>query len=994
MANTHMRDAAAVDEERRMYSYGSLTETELDEKYPNRPHNHSVTPSFSILYTTLFNPLNDNRRKPTAPVARRKLGPHGASNLTPHEIRRNIIESFISRWRKEVGNDIYPAFRLVVPEKDRDRAMYGLKEKAIGKLLVKILRIDKDSQDGFNLLNWKLPGGQTHAAGDFAGRCYEVISKRPMRTEPGDMTIGEVNEKLDILSGMSKEVDQIKVFSEFYQRMNPDELIWLIRIILRQMKIGASERTFFDIWHPDADSLFNVSSSLRRVCWELYDPVIRLDEDTSGVTLMQCFQPQLAAFQMHSFEKMVQRMKPTEADDVFWIEEKLDGERMQLHMVEDESVLGGFRFNFWSRKAKDYTYLYGSGFEDDNSSLTRHIRDAFNPGVRNVILDGEMITWDVEQDAMVPFGTLKTAAISEQRNPFSGGQRPLYRVFDCLYLNDKALTLYTLRDRRKALESSISSIHRRIEIHSYIEGNSASSIEPALRRVVAEASEGLVIKNPRSPYRLNERNDDWIKVKPEYMSEFGEELDCVVIGGYYGSGHRGGNLASFLCGLRVDQNHVARGSNEQKCYSFFKVGGGFCAADYAEIRHRTDNKWIKWDPKKPPSDWIELGGGDKQYERPDVWIKPEDSIVVSVKAASVGTTDQFKMGLTLRFPRFKRLRPDKYWKDALSVMGFMQLKSNAEKQHKENEFQLDNERRKKRMTIKRPKKRPLQVLGANDEVSTPYAALSTKVFEGLSFFIMSESLAPEKKSKAELEDMVKVHGGSIVQTQTASRDVICISDREVLKARSIKKSADRSIIRPIWLFDCIKQAQADVGRPRYLIPYEEQHMYFSTHDDQAVVDSTTDEFGDSYARDVDLGELRGILAKFPKSEDKHQHAKAMEIVDHLEDHGLDLSDRFIFQGSVLYLDFGDGAAKTPEFTAAIDELQAVGRKARFVGGTLSNSLDESVTQVVVGRDRSHLHQLRQKVSQMSPIPKIVDAAWIIESYQERTLLDEDRFIAR
>ena len=40
------------------------------------------------------------------------------------------------------------------------------------------------------------------------------------------------------------------------------------------------------------------------------------------------------------------------------------------------------------------------------------------------------------------------------------------------------------------------------------------------------------------------------------MSEFGESLDCLVIGGYFGSGRRGGTISSFLCGLRVGENHI------------------------------------------------------------------------------------------------------------------------------------------------------------------------------------------------------------------------------------------------------------------------------------------------------------------------------------------------------------------------------------------------------------------------------------------------------
>ena len=790
-------------------------------RYPNRPHNRHKTLPFHDLFLTLFNPLNENRKKPTGPaISRKKTGPNTNAHLSPHEIRRNIIERFISRWKKEVGNDIYPAFRLIVPEKDRDRAMYGLKEKMIGKLLVRIIGIDKSSEDAYNLINWKLPGLKGSAsAGDFAGRCFEVLSKRPIRTGVGDMTIAEVNEMLDKLSVASKEEDQFPIFEQFYRRMNAEELMWLIRMILRQMKVGATEKTFFDIWHLDAENLFNVSSSLRRVCWELHDPSIRLEQDRYSITLMQCFQPQLAAFQMNSFEKMVSKLKPMEDDDAFWIEEKLDGERMQMHMVVDEVIPGQKRFAFWSRKAKDYTYLYGNGYEDENSALTRHLKTTFSESVRNIILDGEMITWDMEQDAMVPFGTLKTAALAEQKNPFAGGQRPLYRVFDCLYLNDVPLTSYTLRDRRKALEASITPVERRLEIHSYTEARTAAEIEPVLRQVVAEASEGLVIKNPRSMYKLNERNDDWIKVKPEYMTEFGESLDCIVIGGYYGSGHRGGHLSSFMCGLRVDENQIRQGANPQKCYSFFKVGGGMSSSDYAAIRHATDDKWHKWDPKKPPTEYVELSGGDKQYERPDVWIKPEESVVLSVKAASVASTDQFRMGLTLRFPRFKKLRLDKDWKSALSVQEFIELKAKAEGEKRDKQFEVDDERRKRRAPA-RKRKKSITIVGEDEAATAPFAGPHTKVFEGLSFFIITESTKPERKSKNELEVMVKANGGTIVQSQNAKPNVICVADREPIKVRSIKKESKKSIVRPSWIFDCIKQGEIDVGRPAFVLPME------------------------------------------------------------------------------------------------------------------------------------------------------------------------------
>lgn len=93
-----------------------LTEEELDREYPNRPKNEKSTLQFYLLHTSLFDPLLANKKK-TGPGQR-------SSKLRPHEVRRNIIARFISRWRSEVGDDIYPALRLILCDKDRDRSVY------------------------------------------------------------------------------------------------------------------------------------------------------------------------------------------------------------------------------------------------------------------------------------------------------------------------------------------------------------------------------------------------------------------------------------------------------------------------------------------------------------------------------------------------------------------------------------------------------------------------------------------------------------------------------------------------------------------------------------------------------------------------------------------------------------------------------------------------------------------------------------------------------
>lgn len=696
--------------------------------------------------------------------------------------------------------------------------------------------------------------------------------------------------------------------TEFYNNMCAEELMWLIRIILKQMKVGATESTFFDAWHPDSRLLFGKSSSLRRVCWDLWDPNFRLNDDEGGVLLMSCFQPQLAQFQKKDLSRVVKAMQESQTGDPgngtseeFWVEEKLDGERIQMHYDHGE-------FKWWSRKAKEYTHLYGSSCE--NGSLARFTKgpegDTFNPRVTSIILDGEMITWDPKLDAIVGFGTLKTAAIETCNNPFAKDQnRPLFRVFDILYLNGNSLIDYTLEDRRKALEGAVNNVHRRLEIHPYTAAKTAAEIESELRKVIATASEGLVIKNPRSVYQLNDRNDDWVKVKPEYMTEYGESLDCLVVGGYWGSGKRGNVLSSYLCGLRVDG---PGGEPVKKFYSFFKVGGGFAANDYATIAHQTEGSWIEW--LKSPPDFIELAGGLREFERPDVYIHPENSFVVEVKAASVASTDQFRTGMTLRFPRFKKVRPDKNWKTALSVQGFLRLKAEREGARDSEHKKLDVE--KGRGGSKRIKK---EYKLAGDDAKPQFAiapvpAVGKPLFEGHSFYIMSESASKPKKSKAEIESLVKTHGGKFFQNEKAGGPRIhVIGDRNTVKISALKKKvtngfADYDIVRPAWIFDCIRQ--------NYLLPLEPCHIFHATDKTAKAVLENVDAWEDSYARDIDVEDLRKLLGSMQGNFDRSLALPFRSAISGEECGGLDTLPGWMFKDFVVYIDETAGFVYRPD----------------------------------------------------------------------------------
>jgi hypothetical protein len=128
--NKKMSDYGEDDEQDNNIDSALLSRADLlDVEYPNRPRNTSPTLKFRDLVCSLFEALVDLQHKPRT----RKGGQYSA-----HEARRNAINRFIQRWRNEVGPDIYPAFRLIMPERDKDRPMYGLKEASLGKMLVAV----------------------------------------------------------------------------------------------------------------------------------------------------------------------------------------------------------------------------------------------------------------------------------------------------------------------------------------------------------------------------------------------------------------------------------------------------------------------------------------------------------------------------------------------------------------------------------------------------------------------------------------------------------------------------------------------------------------------------------------------------------------------------------------------------------------------------------------------------------------------------------------
>jgi DNA ligase-4 len=125
---------------------------------------------------------------------------------------------------------------------------------------------------------------------------------------------------------------QAKVLQRVYNNCTANEQRWISRIILKDMIISVKETTIFSVFHPDAQDLYNTCSDLKKVAYELWDTSFRVRAEDKGVQLFQAFAPMLCKRPTRKIEETVREMGGSD----FIIEEKLDGERMQLHKRGNE----------------------------------------------------------------------------------------------------------------------------------------------------------------------------------------------------------------------------------------------------------------------------------------------------------------------------------------------------------------------------------------------------------------------------------------------------------------------------------------------------------------------------------------------------------------------------------------------------------------------------------------------------------------------------------
>jgi DNA ligase-1 len=292
----------------------------------------------------------------------------------------------------------------------------------------------------------------------------------------------------------------------------------------------------------------------------------------------------------------------------FALEDKYDGIRAQAHV-------DGAEIRLFSRTLDDIT----RGYPEVVDSLA-----GLGSGL---VLDGELIAVDpTDRRRARPFATLQRRL---------GRKAPTTQVLADVPAAFVAYDLLAI-DRELVLDQSYESRRRLLTSLSWRDGCafvaasavciSADEIEAAFVQARAAGNEGLIAKDPSSPYTPGRRGKSWVKLKRALAT-----LDVVVTGVERGHGRRNHVLSDYTFAVRASETDP----------TLLNVGKAYNGLTDVEIAALT---------KHFESITTERFG---RYHA----VRPE--VVLEVTFDIVQRSTRHKAGYALRFPRIVRVRHDK-----------------------------------------------------------------------------------------------------------------------------------------------------------------------------------------------------------------------------------------------------------------------------------------------------------------------------------------------
>ena len=430
--------------------------------------------------------------------------------------------------------------------------------------------------------------------GDWAGEALEG------RTQPEPVSLAEVETTLEAIRTVRGGAKAAPL-EELLRRLHPEAARFVVKVISGEMRIGLSE----GLVEAAIAAAFGLPvTQVKRVhliTGDIGETAVRCKRgqlDTTSVTLFQPVRFMLAS----PVETAAEAFERMGADKV-WTEEKYDGVRCQLHHAEG-------RVELFSRDLKETTGAFPELAES-----------APNLG-HAVLFDGEVLA---HRDGKVlrffelqhRLGRKKVTAELRREVPV------VLVIFDLLHLDGRSLLDEPLKTRRQLLEGL--GVEHPFLLARLEEATSPDDLDRIFADTRERGHEGLMVKDPMSPYTPGRRGLAWLKLKRPLAT-----LDVVVTAVEWGHGKRKGVLSDYT--FAVKDTKTGRLVNVGKAYS------GLTDAEIADMTKR----------------FLSITLEDRGWARV---VKPE--VVLEVAFDSIQHSKRHASGYALRFPRIVRIRDDK-----------------------------------------------------------------------------------------------------------------------------------------------------------------------------------------------------------------------------------------------------------------------------------------------------------------------------------------------
>ncbi len=458
--------------------------------------------------------------------------------------------------------------------------------------------------------------GRTGVGWSTLGGVTEAI-QGPGTGEP--VSVRDVDAALDSLVGLSTTGSRREVLGALLVRADQDERSFLSGVLMGEVRQGALDAALAEAVAVASE----VPSEQVRRAWMLTGSLAetallaRVEGADGlaavGLQVLRPVRPMLAATAKSVTEALGDKAFAG-ADEVY-VDEKLDGARIQVHR-------GGEEVRVFTRSLKEVTHR-----------LPEVVEAVRALPARQLVLDGESMV--LSEDGR-PRSFADTISRFSADAPREALVRPYF--FDLLHVDGRDLLDEPLSVRLAELER-VAGAYR----VGWIVTADPTAAEAFSLASVEAGQEGVMVKALSAPYAAGRRGSGWQKVKPV------RTLDLVVLAAEWGHGRRQGWLSNLHLGARDPEGVVGEPGG------FVMVGKTFKGMTDAVLTWQTEA----------------LQAIEERRTAGTVWVRPE--LVVEIALDGAQRSPRYPGGAALRFARLVRYREDKTAADADTIAAVRDL---------------------------------------------------------------------------------------------------------------------------------------------------------------------------------------------------------------------------------------------------------------------------------------------------------------------------------